>query len=91
MANPFERLAGRMDATTVKTMGKTVLINGVSHDAISADLLEEMGPLSGNIHSLVVFSAEYSPRRNDEVEWEGKNWTVTRHDTFNGKPRIFIE
>lgn len=91
MANAFDLMVSRMDAATVKKMGKTALINGVSFDAISAELLEEMGPLSGSVRSLVVFSSEYTPRRNDEVEWEGKSWTVTRHEMFNGKPRIFIE
>lgn len=80
-----------MDAATVKVMGKTAVINGIAQDVVPADLVEEMGPLSGGIRSLVVFSHEYSPRRNDEVEWEGKTWTVTRHEMFNGKPRIFIE
>ncbi|KJM81861.1 DNA breaking-rejoining protein [Enterobacter hormaechei subsp. xiangfangensis] len=91
MPNPFDRMAARMDAATIKKMGKTALINGITYDVIPAELLEEMGPLSGNLRSLVIFSGEYTPRRNDEVVWEGKNWTVTRHELFNGKPRIFIE
>ncbi len=80
-----------MDAVTIRKMGKTAIINGNSYDVVAAEQLEEMGPLSGNLRSLVVFSSEYSPRRNDEVVWEGKNWIVTRHELFNGKPRIFIE
>lgn len=80
-----------MDAATVKTMGKSAVINGDPFDVVPAELLEEMGPLSGNARSLVIFSSLYTPKRNDKVEWEGKSWVVTRHERFNGKPRIFIE
>ena len=38
-------MAARMDAATIKKMGKTALINGITYDVISAELLEEMGPL----------------------------------------------
>ncbi|MBV4625549.1 DNA breaking-rejoining protein [Escherichia coli] len=41
--------------------------------------------------SLVVFSSRYRPRRGDRVVYDGQQWTVTRHERFNGKPMIFIE
>ncbi|TJF78972.1 DNA breaking-rejoining protein [Escherichia coli] len=41
--------------------------------------------------SLVVFSSGYRPRRGDRVVYDGQQWTVTRHERFNGKPMIFIE
>ncbi|EFU6025369.1 DNA breaking-rejoining protein, partial [Escherichia coli] len=31
------------------------------------------------------------PRRGDRVVYDGQQWTVTRHERFNGKPMIFIE
>ncbi|WHP32834.1 ATP-binding protein [Trabulsiella odontotermitis] len=91
MANPFDTMAGRMDAATVRKMGRTAVINGVPVDVIPAELIEQMGPVSGNMVSLVVFSETYRPRRNDDVVYEGETFSVTRHDKFNGKPRIFIE
>ena len=48
-------------------------------------------PLSGPAVSLVVFSSGYRPRRGDRVVYDGQQWTVTRHERFNGKPMIFIE
>lgn len=66
-----------MDAATIKKMGKTAIINGSSYDVVPAEQLEEMGPLSGTGTSLVVFSELYQPRRNDSVDYDGKNLTVT--------------
>ena len=80
-----------MDAATLKRMGETAVIDGVTVDVIPAELLMEMGPLSGNGISLVVFSADYRPKRNVNVEYNGKTFTLTRHEVFNRKPRIFIE
>lgn len=91
MANAFERMTGRMDAVTVKVMGKTATINGIDYAVVPAELLEEMGPLSGTGTTLVVFSNAYHARRNDVVIFDGEELTVTRHDKFNGKPRIHIE
>ncbi|HIB1133396.1 DNA breaking-rejoining protein [Escherichia coli] len=50
-----------------------------------------MNALSGPAVSLVVFSSGYRPRRGDRVVYDGQQWTVTRHERFNGKPMIFIE
>jgi hypothetical protein len=47
-------MAARMDAATIKKMGKTAIINGSSYDVVPAEQLEEMGPLSGTGTSLVV-------------------------------------
>jgi hypothetical protein len=57
MPNPFDRMAARMDAATIKKMGKTAIINGSSYDVVPAEQLEEMGPLSGTGTSLVVFTS----------------------------------
>lgn len=91
MANAFERMAGRMDAVTIKVMGKMANINGINYAVVPAELLEEMGPLSGTGTTLVVFSSDYHARRNDVVIFDGESLTVTRHDKFNGKSRIHIE
>ncbi|KNC88299.1 hypothetical protein [Trabulsiella odontotermitis] len=91
MANPFDTMAGRMDAATVRKMGRTAVINGVPVDVIPAELMDQLGPVSGSSISLVIFSEIYRPRRNDDVVYEGETFSVTRHDKFNGKPRIFIE
>jgi hypothetical protein len=91
MANPFERMAERMDAATVTTMGKTASINGVDYDVVPAELFEEMGPLAGTGTALVVFSPTYKPARNDTVVFDEREWIVTRYQPFNGKPRIWLE
>jgi len=91
MVNPFDRMASRMDAATIRKMGQTAIINGLQVDVVPAELLEEMGPLSGTGRALVVFTASYQPRRNDVVEYDGETFSLTRHEKFNGKPRIFIE
>jgi hypothetical protein len=91
MANPFERMAARMDVATVRLMGGTATINGTDFDAIESQILSEMGPLVGEGLSLVVFDEGYRPRRNDEVVWKGVTYKVTRQQPFNGKPQIWIE
>lgn len=91
MPNPFDKLASRMDAATVTKMGKPATINGEPMMVIPAEFLEEMGPLTGTGRSLVVFTAGYRPKRSDVVIFEGEEFTLTRHERFNGKPRIFIE
>ncbi|MFP9227606.1 hypothetical protein [Pectobacterium cacticida] len=91
MLNPFERLAERMDAATVHRMGKPVQINGADYIAIESHLLPEMGPVSGDGISLVVFSVDYTPTRNDEVTFNGVSYRVTQHRLFNSKPQIWIE
>ncbi|CAM3366557.1 hypothetical protein SB6411_00219 [Klebsiella spallanzanii] len=91
MSNPFERIAERMDAATVRKMGKAVTINGEGCIAIESHLLAEMGAVNGDGISLVVFTSGYTPRRNDVVEFEGRAYQVTQHRLFNRKPQIWIE
>lgn len=91
MPNPFDKLASRMDAATVNKMGKPATINGEPMTVIPAEFLEEMGPMTGTGRSLVVFTAGYRPKRSDVVIFEGEKFILTRHERFNGKPRIFIE
>lgn len=91
MPNPFDRMAERMDAVTVRKMGKTVTINGEDYIAIESHLLAEMGPVNGDGIILVVFTPGYAPKRNDAVEFEGVQYTVTQHRLFNRKPQIWIE
>ncbi|MFU0874228.1 ATP-binding protein [Kluyvera sichuanensis] len=91
MPNPFDKLDSRMDAATVNKMGKPATINGEPMIVIPAEFLEEMGPMTGTGRSLVVFTAGYRPKRSDVVIFEGEEFILTRHERFNGKPRIFIE
>ena len=91
MPNPFEKMVCRMDAKTVETMGKTVTINGVDYPAVESHFLPELGPMNGDGITLVVFSHEYAPRRNDAVVLDGQQYTVTQHRSFNGKPQIWLE
>ncbi|MBK5072228.1 DNA breaking-rejoining protein [Budviciaceae bacterium CWB-B4] len=91
MANPFDLMVARMDAVTVQRMGKIALIGGLEYDVVPAELIADMGPLTGSNISLVIFSDDYKPSRNDIVEYDGKTWKVTRYQQFNGKPQIWIE
>ncbi|WP_437888355.1 ATP-binding protein [Phytobacter sp. V91] len=91
MANPFEKMAARMDAATIRSMSDTATINGNDFAAVESHFVAEMGPVVGDGLSLVVFSDAYRPRRNDEVTWKGTDYKVTRHQLFNNKPQIWIE
>ncbi|EEU9452447.1 DNA breaking-rejoining protein [Escherichia coli] len=91
MPDPFSRMSARMDAVTVRKMGKTASINDVGMVVIPGETLAELNALSGTATSLVVFSPGYRPRRGDSVVYDGQQWTVTRYEKFNGKPMIFIE
>ncbi len=57
MSDPFSRLAARMDAITVRKMGKTASINDVDMTVIPGETLAELNALSGPAVSLVVFSS----------------------------------
>ncbi len=59
MSDPFSRLAARMDAITVRKMGKTASINDVDLTVIPGETLAELNALSGPAVSLVVFSSGY--------------------------------
>ncbi|CAM3939546.1 ATP-binding protein [Xenorhabdus thuongxuanensis] len=87
----FERLRQHMDTVTARRMGKTIRINGVPYPALEAQFIPEMGPVSGDGVSYVVFSSAYHPRRDDEVVVDGETRVVTRHQRFNHKPHIWVE
>ena len=91
MMSPFQSVCSRMDSVTVRRMGRTACINDVDMTVIPGETLAELNDLSGPAVSLVVFSSGYRPRRGDRVVYDGQQWTVTRHERFNGKPMIFIE
>lgn len=91
MANPFERLVARMDDFTQIKMGKTATINGVDYVVVESHFLPEMAQLNGDGISLVVFTPGYEPTKNDVVVLDGREYMVTRHQLFNGKPQIWIE
>lgn len=91
MPNPFDALAARMDATTVARFGRDVVINGAVLTGVESHFLPEMGPVSGDGLSVVIFSAVYRPHRNDQVMYQGESYIVTRHQVFNGKPQIWLE
>lgn len=91
MPNPFEKMAARMDAATVRCMGEPVTINGIDFIAVESHFVPEMGPVTGDGISLVVFSENYHPRRNDALIWKGTEYKVTRSQFFNCKPQIWIE
>jgi len=91
MSNPFYSMAARMDAATVKRMGKTITINGRNYSAVPAEYLADLGPVTGDGVSLVVFSDEYRPARNDAVSYDAEEFCVSRYEKYNGKWRIWIE
>lgn len=91
MANAFDRLAGRMDEVTVLRMGIKVTVNGNDLDAVESHFIPELGPVSGDGISVVIFSSDYRPKRNDQVVMAGKTYIVTRHQLYNGKPQIWLE
>ncbi|MGO2307034.1 MAG: ATP-binding protein [Providencia sp.] len=87
----FERLTDRMDALTVKRMGKPLSINGADHIGVDSHFLPEMGPVTGDGLSYVIFSSGYQPRKDDIVIAGGEKHQVTRFQRFNGKWMIFLE
>ena len=91
MANAFDALATRMDAVTTARFGRDVVINGTVFTGVESHFLPEMGPVSGDGLSVVVFSPDYRPHRNDQVVYQGESYIVTRHQMFNGKPQIWLE
>lgn len=91
MANAFDALAARMDAVTTAWFGREVVINSAVFIGVESHFLPEMGPVSGDGLSVVVFSPDYRPHRNDQVVYQGESYIVTRHQLFNGKPQIWLE
>ncbi|MDR3431048.1 MAG: DNA breaking-rejoining protein [Rouxiella aceris] len=91
MANAFDAMAARMDAATTARLGRDVVINGTGFIGVESHFLPEMGPVSGDGLSIVVFSPAYRPHRNDQVVYQGESYIVTRHQMFNGKTQIWLE
>lgn len=91
MASPFDGLSSRMDALTASRFGKTIEINGNPYIAVEFHFLAEMGELSGEGVSMVVFTPNYQPDRHDRVVMDGQEYTVTVIRWFNGKPKITLE
>ncbi|MBG6017804.1 ATP-binding protein [Proteus mirabilis] len=89
--NPFERLVKRMDNVTEERMGVPIRINGVFYQALESHFIPELGPMSGDGVSYVIFSSTYQPDRKDAVEIDGKTYQITRYQKFNGKPHIWIK
>ncbi|QGR08694.1 DNA breaking-rejoining protein [Pantoea phytobeneficialis] len=80
-----------MDTVTASRLGRDATINGRVMTAVESHFLPEMGALSGDGLSLVVFDAGYSARTGDTVIYNGNEYSVTRHVKFNGKPQIWLE
>lgn len=60
---------------------------GLHRDTVKKRLLAANTPVAATVRGNPV----YRPRRGDRVVYDGQQWTVTRHERFNGKPMIFIE
>lgn len=91
MANAFDALAARSLPHSSARFGREVVINGTVFTGVESHFLPEMGPVSGDGLSVVVFSPDYRPHRNDQVVYQGESYIVTRHQMFNGKPQIWLE
>lgn len=91
MADLFSRLAFRMDNVTAQRFGQPVVINNQRMYATEQVFSADLGPLSGDGLSLIVFDKRYKPQRNDRVEWQGKVWRVERWHSYNNKPQVWLE
>ena len=80
-----------MDDVTARRFGQAVVINGRTICAVEHAFTADMGPLSGEGVSLIVFDRAYHPERHDRVEWQEKRWRVTRWQLYNNKPQIWLE
>ncbi|MBZ6394973.1 MULTISPECIES: hypothetical protein [Pantoea] len=80
-----------MDRVSAHRFGQPVIINGRMICAAEHAFTADMGPLSGEGMSLIVFDRSYQPERHDRVEWQGKHWRITRWQSYNGKPQIWLE
>ncbi|MBP2197220.1 hypothetical protein [Pantoea cypripedii] len=90
-ANLFDRMAARMDDVTARRFGRVAAISGQEVTVVESHFLAEMGALSGDGLSLVVFDAVYRARTGDSVIYQGNEYSVTRHAVFNGKSQIWLE
>ncbi len=90
MSDLFTRMCCRMDVATVRVMGKQAEINGVVYDVMPEEESAEMGRFRAASCHWWCFQPVPSGR-HDVVVFAGRTLTVTRYDTYNGKPRIFVE
>ncbi|HCT2376084.1 ATP-binding protein [Morganella morganii] len=88
---PFQQMKFRMDALTAEKMGEVIYLNDQPVCAVEFHFLPEMGPVSGDGVSYVIFTPGVTVRRNDRVVISNAEYTVTRALRYNGKPHIFIE
>lgn len=88
---PFQQMKSRMDALTAEKMGEVIYLNDQPVCAVEFHFLPEMGPVSGDGVSYVIFTPGITARRNDRVVISNVEYTVTRALRYNGKPHIFIE
>lgn len=88
---PFQQMKSRMDVLTAQKMGVTIYLNDQTVCAVEFHFLPEMGPVSGDGVSYVIFTPGITARRNDKVVIDGTEYKVTRALRYNGKPHIFIE
>ncbi|MEA1624817.1 ATP-binding protein, partial [Salmonella enterica] len=72
-------------------MGEVIYLNDQPVCAVEFHFLPEMGPVSGDGVSYVIFTPGVTVRRNDRVVISNAEYTVTRALRYNGKPHIFIE
>ncbi|EMM7989524.1 ATP-binding protein [Morganella morganii] len=87
----FQQMKFRMDALTAEKMGEVIYLNDQPVCAVEFHFLPEMGPVSGDGVSYVIFTPGVTVRRNDRVVISNAEYTVTRALRYNGKPHIFIE
>ena len=87
----FRALAERMDTLTAQQIGITIYLNGQPVCAVEFHFLPEMGPISGDGVSYVIFTKGVKPRRKDRVVTGSTEFIITRVQRYNGKPHIFIE
>lgn len=87
----FRVLAERMDALTAEKMGEIIYLNDQPVCAVEFHFLPEMGPVSGDGVSYVIFTKGVTPRRKDRVVAGSTEYSITRVQRYNGKPHIFIE
>ena len=71
-------MADRMDTVTAQQMGITIYLNGQPVCAAESHFLAEMGPVSGDGVSYVIFTKGVTPRRKDRVVTGSTEFIITR-------------
>lgn len=88
---PFQQMKSRMDVLTAEKMGEVIYLNDQPVCAVEFHFLPEMGPVSGDGVSYVIFTPGVTPRRKDRIVTGSTEFIITRVQRYNGKPHIFIE